>query len=209
MRLYDNDNQGPLQRLLKSISDQLSSGPIDRQTSPIDRTTLNSVLGDSETFLGRYQSFEDEYFRLLADPKNRSKYARVRDMDIERSTGILDLSRLTYKNQQDLKDFFKRNVLQMEHLIPQVGMPGLEYDSGNLYSSLLQFDVADNQHAAGTLFNRMFFNVQSGKRGLDAFNFGTSNMLSTNTLRRITSQGDFQPQEFSSRTRSKNKNTYS
>lgn len=194
MRLYDSNNQGPLERLLKSLTSQFGGRPVVPQSSPLGRSTINRILGTEEEFFSRYKSFEDEYFRLLGDSSNRSKYARVRDMNIEKSTGILDLSRLTYKNQEELKDFFKRNVLQMEHLLPEAGIPNLEFPSGNFYSSLLQYDVDDATHPASVLFNRMFFNVQPAKSGLNAINFGTSNMLSTNTLRRITSQGDFQPQ---------------
>jgi hypothetical protein len=74
----------------------------------------------------------------------------------------------------------------------------MEFPSGNLYSGLTKFDInqVDNQnHAAVAFLNRTFFNVNPNKEGALAFNFGMSNMLSSEGLERATRQqaADFSP----------------
>jgi len=74
----------------------------------------------------------------------------------------------------------------------------MEFPSGNLYSSLMKFDVnqVDNQnHAAVAFLNRTFFNVNPNKEGTLAFNFGMSNMLTSESLERTIRQqsADFTP----------------
>ena len=72
-------------------------------------------------------------------------------------------------------------------------MPGLEYPSGNLYRSLLQFQTENADHPVTDLLRRMYFNVDPTKEGLQALDFGRSSMISSSALERIGNQQDVQP----------------
>lgn len=194
MNLFDTNNkdsQSSLAKLLRSLTGEMPGGAkVARQTTPMGADAVNRIMGSPEEFIGRYKEFEDEYFKVLSDSKNRNKFANVADMDIERSSGKIDLSRLTYQSQQDMKNFFRQRVLQMDNLLPQVGIPGMEFPSGNLYSSMLQYEVDEYSHPASILLNKMFFNVQSDKQGVKALNFGMSNMMNSATLERLAYQAE-------------------
>jgi hypothetical protein len=194
MNLFDtsnSDSQSSLAKLLRSLTGAMPGGAkVARQTTPIGADAINRIMGSPEEFIGRYKEFEDEYFRVLSDPKNTNKFSNIADMDIERSSGKIDLSKLTYQSQQDMKNFFRQRVLQMDNLLPQVGIPGMEFPSGNLYSSMLQYEVDEYSHPASILLNKMFFNVQKDKQGVQALNFGMSNMMNTATLERLAYQAE-------------------
>jgi hypothetical protein len=128
----------------------------------------------------------------LSDPSQRSKYAKF-DMELQRKSGRIDLTLLNYENQQSLKQQFRKQVLQADQLFNDVGLPGMEFRSSNLYSSLLKYDVTAGDSPMATLLNRMFFNVNPLKQGFEAINFGGSTMLSTESLRRITNNANFTP----------------
>lgn len=116
-------------------------------------------------------------------------------MDLQRKSGKIDLSLLTYENQQNLKQQFRKQVLQADQLFNDVGLPGMEFKSSNLYSALTKYDVEGSNHPMSALLNRMFMNVNPLKDGFEAINFGGSNMLSTQALRRASNAGNFTPAE--------------
>ena len=169
-----------------------------RQVSSLGREQISSIFGTAEEFNTNYKNFEENYFRLLGDSSNRRQFARVRDINIERQSGIINLSNLNYENQQMLKGQFSETVLRSNDLFSKGGLPGLEFPSANMFSSaLLKYDISPealngaDAHPAAVLLNRMFFNVDPSKAGMSAFNFGQSNMLSSQSLERITSMQDF------------------
>lgn len=114
-------------------------------------------------------------------------------MDLQRRSGRINLSLLTYENQQNLKNQFRKQVLQVDQLFNDVGLPGMEFKSSNLYSALLKYDVQASDNPMSTLLNRMFLNVNPLKEGFDAINFGGSSMLSTQSLKRAASSANFTP----------------
>lgn len=85
-----------------------------------------------------------------------------------------------------MKDIFLRRVLQMETLLSEAGVPNMEFPSGNLYRSLIKYDTENFQHPAITLLNRMMFNIDPSKEGLEAFNFGGSSLLQADILENIS-----------------------
>lgn len=202
MKLYNSDpmdSSSSLQRLMRSLTGTMQTPPLGRQASPLTADDIKSIYGQPEDFAQSYRNFEENYFRLLSDPNNRRQFARVRDIDIERRSGIINLTHLNYENQQILKEQFSNTVLRAEDLFSKVGLPGLEYPSGNMFSSaLLKYDIApdaleqSNIHPMSVLLNRMFINTDPTKTGMDAFNFAKSNMLSMQSLERISSMQDFQ-----------------
>ena len=209
MNLYDPRNESLLARLARSIDRAIPSTfkaggnklglgpgltiPDARQSAPMTEDTINRIFGSKDEFMQRYKDFEDLYFDRLADPKNRALFANVSDMEMEKLSGKIDLTRLTFDSQQELKDIFLKNVLQAETLLPEVGLPGLEYPSGNLYRSLLQFQTENADHPVTALLRRMYFNVDPTKEGLQALDFGKSSMISSKTLERIGAEPKVDP----------------
>lgn len=204
MKLYGAgyaDDGSPYQRLMRSLTGEMAKEgkvPAGRQTQPLTSAAIENIFGSKEDFINSYKNFEDNYFRMLQDPANLKKFARVRDIDLERKSGIINLSLLNFENQQQLRAQFMDTVLRKGDLFSKTGIPGLEYPSGNLYSSaLLKYDISAqalegaDAHPAAVLLNRMFFNTDPSKIGFDAFNFGQSNMMSVNSLERITAMQDF------------------
>lgn len=195
--IYDANQVTSLgEALFKSLSGAMPNGAkVGRQAMALNQGMAERIFGTSEDFMQRYRNFEEQYFKVLGDKQNLAKGARVMDMDLERASGKLDLSRLTYRSQRDLRDQFLKNVLNIEELLPVAGAPGMEFPTGNLYRNLLQYQVSDaDKHPALQLMQRMFFNVDPKEQGLESLRFGTSNMLSSTTLNRITSHGDFVPE---------------
>jgi len=114
-------------------------------------------------------------------------------MDLQKRSGQINLSLLTYDNQQALKQQFRKQVLRVDELFDQVGLPGMEFNSSNLYSALTKYDVEGSAHPMSALLNRMFLNINPLKDGFEAINFGGSNMLSTQSLRRTANAGNITP----------------
>jgi hypothetical protein len=114
-------------------------------------------------------------------------------MDLQKKSGQINLSLLTYENQQALKQQFRKQVLQVDQLFNDVGLPGMEFKSSNLYSALTKYDVEGSAHPMSALLNRMFMNINPLKDGFEAINFGGSNMLSTQALKRTANAANFSP----------------
>ena len=62
-------------------------------------------------------------------------------MDLQKKSGQINLSLLTYDNQQALKQQYRKQVLRVDELFDQIGLPGMEFNSSNLYSALTKYDV--------------------------------------------------------------------
>lgn len=116
-------------------------------------------------------------------------------MDLQRKSGRIDLSLLTYENQQALKQQYRKQVLQIDQLFNDVGLPGMEFKSSNLYSSLLKYDVADASSPMGEMLGRTFFNVNPLKDGFEAINFGMSNMMDVKSLRQLMASKTIRPED--------------
>lgn len=187
--LFSQENISTYERLMRSLTGEMSQEglrPRGRQARPITNSVVERVLGTEDEFLSRYQNFEDRYFGMLQDPNNRRIFGKVTDLDTEKKLGVINLSNLNYSAQKELMEQFKKDVLRMPQLFDEVGIPGIEFPSGNYFSRhLLQYDVSDSTHVGSLLLNRMFFNVDPTKVGLEAFNFGRSTMLGMAGLQRL------------------------
>jgi len=204
MKLYSSDpgdTSSSYARLMRSLTGQMSAEgkvPLGRQAGSLDHNAIKSIFGTPEDFMQSYKNFEDNYFRLLSDSSNRRIGARVRDISLERRSGLINLNYLNYETQTLLKNQFSQTVLRSSDLFSQGGLPGLEFPSANMFSSaLLKYDInptalfGADAHPAAVLLNRIFFNVDPSKAGMDAFNFGKSNILSSQSLERISLMQDF------------------
>lgn len=199
--LYGSDSEslGRFSRLVKSLTGVMSQEGLSipgRQASPISTQALDRLYGvDGSDFMQSYRNFEDKFFRAIADKKNLRRFANVSDLELEKKSGVINLSLLNSNLQRQFKEEYKKSVLRLPELLGEVGLPGMEYPSGNIYSKhLLKFDVAgtalDSNNPVASFLNRMFFNVDSSKTGYDAFNFGQSSILSSSSLERIQATKD-------------------
>lgn len=187
------NDQGKIDRLISSIA----SGPSFKQRnltipgvqqSAISQDALRLIYGDPQDFLSQYSLFEEDFFQTISDRSNLKLGMQntVMDIDLMRKQGRIDLGLLNYGQKQRLTDVFRERVLKLDQLLAEVGLPSMEFDSKNLYRSLLKFNI--NMGAAGeevspiaTLLNRMFFNIDPSQVGLEMFPI-SGNMLTRNAL---------------------------
>lgn len=197
MRLSDPTGSGSTTTLLDRLINSLKNAPgINLPSNAVQQTALGasdieSIYGTSDEFLERYRQFENMAFDLMKDSNNLAYGNRVQDVDLMRKMGKIDLSVFNYETKRTLSDSFRDTVLRFDNLLSKAGIPGKEFPSENLYSALTQFDVNQTErtnHAAISFLQRTFFNVNPNKEGKLAFNFGTSNLLTSDALQRAAAQ---------------------
>ena len=133
------------------------------QQNAVTNTDLVKVFGSGEDFLTRYASFEQKYFDALSTKMNTSKGGREIAM-FHRKRGIINLNLLEREAQEELSTLFKRDVMRVEPLMRQTGLPSIELPSANLYRSAFKFNVDNSQgitHPAQILLNRYIFNLNA------------------------------------------------
>ena len=197
MRLSDPTGSGATTTLLDRLINSLKNAPgINLPSNAVQQTALGasdieSIYGTSDEFLETYRQFENMVFDTMKDSSKLAYGNRVQDVDLMRKMGKIDLSVFNYETKQTLSDSFRDTVLKFDNLLSKAGIPGKEFPSENLYSALTQFDVNQTEktnHAAISFLQRTFFNVNPNKEGKLAFNFGTSNLLTSDALQRVAAQ---------------------
>jgi len=196
MKLSDTTGSGTttlLDRFIKSLTRApgitLPSNPV--QQSALGASDIESIFGTNDEFLNRYKQFENMVFDTMKDSSKLAYGNKVQDVDLMRKMGKIDLSVFNYETKRTLSDSFRDTVLKFDNLLSKTGIPGKEFPSENLYSALTQFDVNQTErtnHAAISFLQRTFFNVNPNKEGKLAFNFGSSNMLTSDALQRVANQ---------------------
>jgi hypothetical protein len=197
MRLSDKTGFGATTTLLDRLTASLRSSPgINLPTNAVQQSALGTsqienIFGTNDQFINRYKQFEDMVFDEMKNSKNLAFGSRVKDVDLMRKMGKIDLSVFNYETRRMLSDSFRDNVLRFDRLLSTAGIPGMEFPSENLYSTLTKFDVNQTEktnHSAISFLQRTFFNVNPNKEGKLAFNFGVSNMLTSDALQRAATQ---------------------
>lgn len=197
MRLSDKTGSGSTTTLLDRLIASLRSSPgINLPTNAVQQSALGTsqiedIFGTNDQFINRYKQFEDMAFDMMKNSKNLAFGSRVKDVDLMRKMGKIDLSVFNYETKRMLTDSFRDNVLRFDTLLSKTGIPGMEFPSENLYSTLTKFDVNQTEktnHSAISFLQRTFFNVNPNKEGKLAFNFGVSNMLTSDALQRAAAQ---------------------
>jgi|LakMenE18May11ns_1017448.scaffolds.fasta_scaffold9957031_5 hypothetical protein len=197
MRLSDKTGFGATTTLLDRLIASLRSSPgINLPTNAVQQSALGTsqiedIFGTNDQFINRYKQFEDMAFDMMKSSKNLAFGSRVKDVDLMRKMGKIDLSVFNYETKRMLTDSFRDNVLRFDTLLSKTGIPGMEFPSENLYSTLTKFDVNQTEktnHSAISFLQRTFFNVNPNKEGKLAFNFGVSNMLTSDALQRAAAQ---------------------
>ena len=197
MRLSDKTGSGATTTLLDRLIASLRSSPgINLPTNAVQQSALGTsqiedIFGTNDQFINRYKQFEDMAFDMMKSSKNLAFGSRVKDVDLMRKMGKIDLSVFNYETRRMLTDSFRDNVLRFDTLLSKTGIPGMGFPSENLYSTLTKFDVNQTEktnHSAISFLQRTFFNVNPNKEGKLAFNFGISNMLTSEALQRAATQ---------------------
>ena len=192
-----SDSAGSITTLLDKLINSLKNAPgINLPSNALQQTALGAsdienIFGTNDQFIERYRQFENMAFDLMRDSNNLAFGNRVQDVDLMRKMGKIDLSVFNHKVKQTLSDSFRDTVLRFDNLLSKTGIPAKEFPSENLYSALTQFDVNQTErtnHAAISFLQRTFFNVNPNKEGKLAFNFGSSNMLTSDALQRVANQ---------------------
>jgi hypothetical protein len=193
MKLSDSSGSG--ETLLDKLSKSLRSSP-GLPTNAVQQTSLgvseiDNIYGSSEQFLSTYRQFEDTVFEMMKDSRKLVYGEKVADVDLMRKMGKIDLNVFNNETKSVLEAMLRDNVLKLDELISKTGIPGMEFPSENLYSTLTKFDVNQTErtnHAALSFLQRTFFNVNPNKQGTLAFNFGVGNLLTADALDRVAFQ---------------------
>ena len=168
MRLSDKTGSGATTTLLDRLIASLRSSPGINlpanavQQSALGTSQIEDIFGTNDQFINRYKQFEDMVFDEMKKSKNLAFGSRVKDFDLMRKMGKIDLSVFNYETRRMLTDSFRDNVLRFDTLLSKTGIPGMEFPSENLYSTLMKFDVNQTEktnHSAISFLQRTFFRL--------------------------------------------------
>ena len=164
----------------------------------IDNTFAEQLYGGKDAqgtwknspFMTKYREFEKLYYEKLSDTKNvRSSFVKGLDVDLMRRVGSIDLSILNLQSRKELEEFFSGNVLKMEDLFKNAGMPTKQLPSGSAYRIPTMFEVDQGlEHPAQVMLNKMIFNIDPTSRSIADVRFGSTNIASADDLERNTFQ---------------------
>jgi len=156
--------------------------------SGLDVAKLQEIYGTPEAFLQRYSEFHEKYIKLLETGKvNSAKVGRV-NLDTLIAGGKIDLSILDEASMAMMKSEYTNEVLKLPRLFAEIGLPGQQLPSTNLYRKAAKYnvDTTNVNHGIITLLNRTIFNINPRISDMDAFNVGISNLMGVNTLEQTT-----------------------
>lgn len=188
------NDQGSIDRLITALTTGSSFKEKNLQIPGIQRTSitedvLDKVYGSSQNFMQQYSFFEDDFFETISDRKNLKLGMQQSTLDIElmRKQGKIDLNMLNYAQKHRLSDVYRERVLKLDQLLSEVGLPSMQFDSTNMYRSLLKFNVnmgksGDEINPIAVLLNRTFFNIDPTRTGLDIFPV-SGNILTSSRLK--------------------------
>lgn len=151
---------------------------------------FTKVYGSADEFLTRYSQFEQKYFNALDTNLKNAGTNKVL-VDLQKKRGIIDLSLLDRETGDALMHEFKTEVMRTEKLMQHAGLPTIQMPSANLYRSAFKFEVDNSKgitHPAQILINRMMFNYNSEKTGLESISLNRRNMFGANTIKEFWGQ---------------------
>lgn len=165
------------------------------QQNALNSEFFTRVYGDANTFMSNYNSFAEQYYSALDNKANHAKGVKV-NAQLMRKSGKIDLSLLNADLADDLYKTYSREILKVDTLIKEGGLPGVEMPSANLYKSshrfLTQSSPDEVMHPAQILLNRSFFNFNPRKEGLDSLTVSRSNLISGQVLGGLVDQSQSQ-----------------
>lgn len=173
-------------RIVKSLGSQLPEAPVLR--GAITDSVIQSVYGNSESFLKSYEAFQKDYIRALSTDLDATRASGV-DLDMLRRGTKIDLGILKREAREKLSKRYTDEVLRLPALFREVGMPNVSLPSSNLYRELFRYQIeAGYDHSAAVLLNRTLLNINPNKTGMDAFNVGISNLTGVRQLKQTSTK---------------------
>lgn len=159
------------------------------QQTPIGDDVIESVYGSADEFMATYKGFMDAYIQALEDPSTHAKTKTV-NVDLMKRTGRVDLTVFNYETSQALHQRYLTDVLKMDRLLNQVGLPGVQMPSSNLFKQNLKYlvDPEATMHPAVMLLARSNITFNRRMAGIESLGVGRSNILSMDALSQIFSQ---------------------
>lgn len=154
-------------------------------------SAIDPSISSSDHFLKEYEAFEKEYFSALENQANHARGTAI-NVELMKKRGVIDLKLLNRQKADELYSMYSRRVLQLDRLIGEAGLPGVEMPSANLYSKSFRYlsetDQSGVVHPAHVVLNRSFFSFNARKAGMDSFTVSKNNLLSSRALRDILEQ---------------------
>ena len=153
----------------------------------LDDSGFQAIFGTADDFMKRYKSFEEAYQRALETGLDPIRASRA-NVEFLKAGGKIDLSILEKGTRKQLETMYRDQVLQLPTILKKYGLPNVELPSANLYRRLFRYEVdtarngSGAMHPAMALLNRIMFNVDPNKQGVDAFNIGISNLIGSRQL---------------------------
>lgn len=154
---------------------------------------FEAIFGTADQFMDRYKNFEAAYRRALETGLDPVRASRA-NVDFLKAGGKIDLSILEKGVRKELETMYRDQVLQLPTILKKYGLPNVELPSGNLYRRLFRYEVdtarngSGAMHPAMALLNRVMFNVDPNKQGIDAFNIGISNLVGSSQLAQTSAE---------------------
>lgn len=176
--------------------------------TPITANAINVTLpgfgsvsslswGSSDEFIEKYRGF-DALFRQAVEEElgnTAISSAKKRMLQLYRKSPVINLNILSYQNRQMLRNHLMgQDVLQMDRLVSQFGLPGHMFPSDNLYRFAGRM-VTDSSAGAGgphpllSLLRAISVNIDPLQKGMDAISIGVSNLPSATQLESQYRQG--------------------
>jgi len=154
---------------------------------------FEAIFGTADQFMDRYKNFEAAYKRALETGLDPVRASRA-NVDFLKAGGKIDLSILEKGVRKELETMYRDQVLQLPTILKKYGLPNVELPSANLYRRLFRYEVdtarngSGAMHPAMALLNRVMFNVDPNKQGIDAFNVGISNLIGSRQLAQTSAE---------------------
>ena len=151
----------------------------------------SAIYGSADDFMQQQKQFEDQYYRMLAEPENlKPGMANVVDVDHIRKMGKIDFSYFNFQAKRTLMGQYRQNVLQLDKLISNVGFPSIMLPEGaNDVRLGVLFDIDQKmEHPVFTVLNKMIFNVDPMSESISDMTFNTQNIMSSSQIQRNMAQ---------------------
>ena len=175
-------------RIVKGLGSGASSSPGGIIQGRITDEIIERVYGDSASFMKVYESFQSDYIKALSTDLDTARASGV-DLDsLKRGTKI-DLGILKREAREQLSSRYRNEVLRLPTLFAEAGVPNVSLPSSNLYRELFRYQIeAGYDHSAAVLLNRTLLNVDPDKIGMNAFSFGSSNLIGVRQLKQASTK---------------------
>lgn len=185
----------PLSTFGVSGVDQVAARISQNLRNPVSAgANLQRVFGSADEFMARYENFNSVYKMALTKELESTAITTAQKRMIQTAidSPVINLNLVRdMKQRQNLISMLRNNVIDFDSLIKNFGAPGLGLPSSNLYREAAKYLVdqrSGSNHPILTLINGLTLNINSKAAGIDAIDFGKSNLPSVDALRNAYNQ---------------------